>query len=38
MPMHVSRSDPVKFVERLRAALKSYRSAKSETLIHDEVN
>jgi hypothetical protein len=29
--------DPVKFVERLRAALKSHRSAKSETLIHDEV-
>jgi hypothetical protein len=29
--------DPVTFTERLRTALKSHRSAKADTLIHDEV-
>ncbi len=29
--------DPVRFVARLRSALKSHPSAKAETLIHDEV-
>lgn len=29
--------DPVEFVTRLRSALRAHRSAKAETLIHDEV-